>query len=189
MKKGRLIVISAPSGTGKSTVVRKLCERMPELEHSISSTTRSKRPGEVQGVHYDFISDAEFQKRKNAGYFLECAQVHGASYGTPKNEIEKMLAQGKNILMDIDVQGGMQVKKNVPDAIMIFLLPPNMNVLEERLRRRGTDREEDVKTRLENANEELSYQDRYEHCFVNDDLEKTLSALQMVLKKYAHSNS
>lgn len=174
---GRLFVVSAPSGTGKSTLVKRLIARLPTLVHSLSCTTRLPRPGEIPGKDYDFISPQEFQRRIDAGYFLEWARVHHSLYGTPKKPIDDALAAGRIILMDIDVQGGLAVKRAFPDAVTIFILPPSMEELEKRLVSRGTDDQQQVELRLANARRELSYQAQYEMRIINDDLETTLDAL------------
>ncbi|MBI4211633.1 MAG: guanylate kinase [Deltaproteobacteria bacterium] len=188
MTKARLFVISAPSGTGKSTIVCRLCEREPGLLHSVSCTTRSPRPGEIDGLQYEFISTEEFQRRINDGYFLEWAQVHHAFYGTPRTPIVEALQQSQSVIMDIDVQGGMEVKKAFPDAVTIFLLPPDLKVLENRLRSRRTDDERQVALRMAEAANELKYADRYDYRVVNDELEHAVSELHQIMMKEMTSN-
>ena len=179
--KGLLIVISAPSGTGKSTVVRRLLARMPRLIHSVSCTTRAPRTGETDGVDYHFVTEKEFEHRIQRGYFLEWAKVHDASYGTPRRPIDDAIARGMGILLDIDVQGGMAIKQAFPDALTIFLLPPSLTILEERLKDRATDNRETMRVRLENAKGEMAYQNRYDDRVVNDDLDRAVESIERLI--------
>ena len=170
--KGRIIIISAPSGTGKTTVVRRLLQQKPGMIHSVSHTTRVRRGSEQEGVDYIFISEPQFQKNKTSEVYAEWAQVHGNFYGTPKEPLEKSVREGKDILLDIDIQGGLQLKKKYPkNTITIFLLPPSEAELEKRLLARGTEAPEVQARRLENAKKELEARDRYDHQVVNDNLD------------------
>ena len=187
MKKGLLIVISAPSGTGKSTLVRRLCEAMPNLIHSISCTTRPKRSSEIDGRDYHFLSDEAFRRRRDAGDFVESAEVHGSWYGTLRQPLHDAVALGKSMILDIDIQGGMAMKAAFPEALTIFLLPPDLDELEERLRRRGTDDPRQVKLRLANAQRELAAQHAYDVRLVNDDLEKAVRELRRLIERAERS--
>jgi guanylate kinase len=165
-----IIVVSGPSGVGKSTVVSNLLEHSRDVKLSISLTTRSPRPGEEGGGEYYFVTSEEFLSRRKAGDLLEWAEVHGYLYGTPEAFIDEQLANGIKVLLEIDVQGSMQVKTKRPDAVLIFLLPPSFEELERRLRNRGTDDVETISRRLRNAKEELEYYDRYDYLVVNDEV-------------------
>lgn len=181
MKKGCLIVISAPSGTGKSTVVQRLCTVLPDLIHSVSCTTRPRRSPEVDGRDYFFLSEKEFRKRRAAGDFVESATVHGFHYGTLRRPLEEALAKGRGMILDIDVQGGTAIKQAFPAAVTIFLLPPDLAALEQRLRQRGTDDAEQVEVRLTNARRELAAQMSYDFRVVNDDLERAVVELKRII--------
>ena len=174
-----VVVISGPSGAGKSSFVKALLRGNGEdLTYSVSATTRAKRPHEIEGKDYFFLTRDEFQRRVNAGDFVEHAQVHGEMYGTLRSQIERVLESGRNVLLDVDVQGGQAVRRVYPDAVLIFVLPPSIEDLEERLRARGTDREDRIKVRLENAQREIALMREYDYAVVNDDLE---TATQQVL--------
>ena len=180
-KKGKLFIISAPSGAGKSTVIKRLCAEVPSLSLSISCTTRNMRPGEQEGVDYHFVSEEEFERKRQNAELLEWAKVHNAFYGTPKHELFQQLDAGKNLILDIDVQGGKQVKKQFPEAISIFISPPSIEALKVRLAMRGTDSPEQVDLRLQNALKEMKYQNHYDYTFVNDELEKTILAIKRLI--------
>lgn len=184
---GKLIILSAPSGTGKSTAVASLCALMPQLQVSVSCTTRPKRPQEQEGKDYFFLTEAEFRARMAAGDFAEWAQVHGNFYGTPKAPLEEVLGSSRVMLLDLDVQGGMQLKKAFPQAVSIFLLPPSFEVLQERLQGRATDSPEQIRLRLENAKRELEYQNFYDYCVVNDDLEQAVRDIAKIIRKVSPS--
>ena len=179
------IVVSGPSGSGKTTLVARVLERVPGLCRSVSATTRSPRPGEVEGKAYFFVRGDEFENLKN-GKLIEWATVHGHSYGTPREFVEKTLASGVDVVLSVDVQGGRLVKKVFPDAVTIFILPPSYEVLEQRIRRRAADPAETIKTRLENAREELRALPEYEYAVVNDELEEAVSAICSVILSERH---
>ena len=181
--RGRLFVISAPSGAGKTTVVAGLRARFPELGFSVSCTTRPRREGERDGVHYRFIDRVDFERMVAAGEFAEWAEVHGRLYGTPRAPLERMLLEGRDVLLDIDVQGGMAIKRAFPDAVAIFLIPPNMEELERRLTSRGTDSPEQVALRLENARHEMMFKDRYDRTVVNDAVGRAVEELARIVAK------
>ncbi len=171
IKRGKLFVISAPSGTGKSTVLAEVRRRLPEFEFSVSCTTRRPRGDEVDGREYHFIERSAFEAMIASGAFAEWAEVHGNLYGTPKAPIEEAISSGRSVLLDIDVQGGMAMKRAFPEAVTVFLLPPDFEELRRRLSGRGTDSAEQVKLRLENARKELEFKDKYDKCIVNDSVE------------------
>jgi len=177
------VVFSAPSGAGKSTIVREVLRRrpVPGMGLSVSATTRPKRPGEVEGRDYYFLSEEEFRERMGRGEFVEWAKVHGHLYGTPKKAVEEALEEGKVLLLEIDVQGARQVRRTFPDSVLVFVAPPSLEVLEERLRARGRDPEEEVRRRLEAAPRELSEAGSYNYIVVNGDLEEAVRAVEAIL--------
>jgi guanylate kinase len=173
-KKGKIIVFSAPSGGGKTTLLNYLRMKLPELVYSISATTRKPRIGEINGVHYFFFTEEEFKDRVQKDQFAEWAVVHGNYYGTPKSFIDNTINSGKNIVMDIDVFGKKKFDKFYPDAAGILILPPDLKELEKRLLGRGSENESSLRTRLENAKTEIEFaqtQGKYEYTLINDDLE------------------
>jgi len=177
---GLCLVLSAPSGAGKSTLVGRLRAEFPGFAYSISCTTRAPRPGEEDGVHYHFLTREEFLRRRGEGFFAEWAEVHGNFYGTPKAPVEKLLRDGRDVLFDIDVQGAMQLRNVFPQAVYVFILPPSREVLETRLRGRGTDSEEVIARRMRNALGELRMAGRFDFLIVNDDLEEAADELRAV---------
>jgi guanylate kinase len=182
MQKGLLIVISSPSGGGKTTLIRKLREAEPRIRYSVSLTTRAPRPGEVHGKDYLFVSPAEFDRRKQSGDLLEWAQVHGHFYGTPRSETQEALLQGLDVVLDIDVQGGKQIKELYPEALLIFIAPPNLEALKIRLDQRKQDAPETIQQRLLAATSEIAASREYDFIIVNDDLEKAFADLRMVVR-------
>lgn len=167
-----VVVISGPSGAGKSSFVKALLRgNGGDLVYSVSATTRPKRAHEAEGRDYFFLTRDEFQRRVDTGDFVEHAQVHGEMYGTLRSQIERVLESGRNVLLDVDVQGGQAVRRVYPDAVLIFVLPPSLEDLEERLRARGTDSEDRIKVRLQNAQREIALMREYDYAVVNDDLE------------------
>ncbi len=179
--KGLLIVISAPSGTGKTTLCHMLLKAFPDMEFSVSYTTRKPRPGEVSGRDYFFVDRETFERMVEEGDFLEWAEVYGNLYGTSKSQVTKALEAGKDILLDIDTQGALQVKKNFPEAVLIFILPPSLIELERRLRSRGTDNEETIEKRLRIARDEIKKALYYDYLVVNDVLEVAFDKLRSII--------
>ena len=169
---------------GKGTLVALLRERTSCLGLTVSATTREPRPGETDGVSYHFMNDEEFDCRLAAGEFLEWAWVHAHRYGTLKSEVERVLAGGQSVVLEIDVQGGLSVRSVMPEAVLVFVEPPSMDELERRLRGRGTEDEEQVRLRLANASEEMSHAGEYDVRIVNDDLERACLELEAVIHTY-----
>ena len=183
--KNKLFVMSAASGAGKTTLKDKVIGEFPDIVYSISATTRKPREGEVDGVHYFFKTKEEFEKLIKEDGLIEWNEVHGNYYGTPKFFVEDMLRQGKRVIFDLDVFGKVNFDKVYPDATGILILPPNEEELERRLRGRGTDSEEVIRLRLENAKKEMEFaktKGKYEYTIVNDDLEKAANELRAILK-------
>ena len=183
-RRGRLFILSGPSGVGKGTLRERALNGIDDLAYSISCTTRRPRPGETDGVEYRFISDADFEARVQAGLFLEHAQVHDARYGTLREDVERELEAGRDVLLEIDVQGAMQVRRRLPDAVSIFVAPPSIEELERRLRERGTEDDEGLKLRLSNAVSELEGAAEYDRVIVNDDLEEAAADLKQIVMEY-----
>ncbi|MFQ5894813.1 MAG: guanylate kinase [Nitrospinota bacterium] len=177
-RRGRLLVISAPSGTGKSTLIGRACRELPGLWHSVSATTRPPRPGEEDGRHYHFLSREGFEEGTGRGELLEWARVYGDYYGTPRRPLEEKRESGTDILLDLDVQGARRVKELEPEATLIFLIPPSHAELERRIRSRQGEPEEVVERRLREAEEEMTHRGEYDHVIVNDDLERALEELK-----------
>ena len=179
----RVFVITGPSGVGKGTLIRTLMERVPELELSVSATTRAPRPGEEHGVDYHFLDDAEFERRVQAGEFVEHAGYAGRRYGTLREELERRTARGAPVVLEIEVQGARQVRETMPEAVRIFIAPPSEEALRTRLIGRGTDDPEQVQARLETARRELQAQDEFAHVVYNDRLEDAVEALEEVVRR------
>lgn len=177
-RKGVVLVVSAASGTGKTTLVKKLLEAFPQFGYSISCTTRPPRAGEVDGKDYHFLSREEFIRRREQGYFAEWAEVYGNFYGSPLQPTLDMLAQGQDVLFEIDVQGAAQLHLTIPQACCVFILPPSLAELERRLRQRGTDSDEVIRRRLDSAAQEIAEAHWFDYWVVNDDLEGAYDALR-----------
>lgn len=177
---GLVLVICAPSGTGKSTLVKKLLEEFPRFSFSVSYTTRAPREGEEDGVHYNFVDRQTFLEMKDDGRFAEWAEVHGNFYGTPRKPVQELLTQGHDVLFDIDVQGAMQLRESFPHGLFVFLLPPSKAELDRRLRGRGTDDDSQIELRLANAEKEVRMAKEFDYLIINGNLEKAYDELRAV---------
>lgn len=180
--KPRLFVIAAPSGAGKTTLVKALVERNPGLRFSISYTTREKRATETEGKDYFFVSETEFQRLKAQGELLESALVFDNHYGTSRSQVERFLAAGHNVILEIDWQGARQVRKSKPDCVTVFILPPSVDELERRLRNRRTDSDAVVERRLADALGDMSHWDEFDYVIINDDLRRAVDELEAVFE-------
>ena len=175
------VILSSPSGGGKTTIARRLLEVRTDLGYSVSCTTRAPRAGEANGRDYHFLSAEEFRRGRKAGEFAESAEVHGHLYGTLRSEVERVLATGKHVIMDIDVQGARQFRAAFPESVLIFILPPTAEVLIERLEARGTEDTESLIRRFRSAIEELKAIDLYQYVVVNDDLDSAVAAVSSII--------
>jgi guanylate kinase len=173
---GKLIVLSGPGGVGKSTIVSEL-KKFDHFYFSVSATTRSPRPGEVDGVAYHFVSNAEFQEMIESNTFLEWAEFAGAKYGTPRQPVLDALEAGKHVLLEIEIDGARQVKRSMPDAVMVFLQPPSMTELEARITNRGTDTPERIAARLALARQEMAASGEFDHLLINHQVDEVIQAL------------
>jgi guanylate kinase len=175
------VILSAPSGGGKTTIARMLLGKRPDLGYSVSCTTRSPRPGEMAGRDYYFMSRAEFIDKREKGEFAESAEVHGNLYGTLRAEVDRVMRDGRHVVMDIDVQGAVQFVRAFPLSVTIFILPPSAEVLLERLRGRKTESPAQLAARLQSALQELQQVDEYEYVVVNDDLDRAVSSVESII--------
>jgi guanylate kinase len=180
-RQGIIFILSAPSGTGKTTVISGLLERFPEIDLSVSYTTRAPRPGEVPGRDYHFTSRRKFMAMKAKGEFAEAASVHDFFYGTPRRTLDRAIAQGNDFFLDIDVQGARQIKRKYPKAVSIFLLPPSWNELKRRLGGRATDNKDIIRRRLANARREIQDVIHYDYYIVNCDIEDAVGTLEAII--------
>ena len=178
----KVFVITGPSGVGKGTLIKKLLERVPDLALSVSATTRAPREGEKDGTDYHFLTEEQFQDRIAAKDFLEYASYSGNHYGTLNSELDRCLAKGRSVVLEIEVQGAQQVRAARPDSVQIFIAPPDESVLRERLRGRGTDSAEAIDRRLKTAEQELAAQDDFDHRVVNDDLDQAATELESIVR-------
>ncbi|WP_429929887.1 guanylate kinase [Agrobacterium vitis] len=182
-RRGLMLVISSPSGAGKSTISRTLMDIDKQIGMSVSVTTRQRRPSEIEGVHYHFISQREFERLKASDALLESAEVHGNFYGTPREPVEVAMSEGRDMLFDIDWQGAQQLQeKMAADVVSVFILPPTMTELQSRLHRRAEDSEEVIQTRLANSRSEIEHWREYDYVIVNDDLNSAFDAVQSIVK-------
>lgn len=179
--RGVLIVISGPSGAGKGTICQELLNKNDNIYLSVSATTRSPREGEVDGVNYYFLTQEDFKSKVENKGFIEYANVHGNYYGTPKLNVEKMLEEGKDVILEIDIQGALQVKENFSEGVFIFILPPSMDELKRRIIKRGSETEESLMTRFKNAYKEINYVSKYNYAVVNDTLELAVSKVESII--------
>lgn len=181
-KKGALFIVCGPSGVGKGTVCKELLKNKPEVGLSISATTRERRKGEFEGVNYHFIKKAKFEEMIENDEFLEYARVYDNFYGTPKKYVLEELNKGKDIILEIDPQGAMQVKEKFPEGIFIFLLPPSMEELKNRITTRGRDSEENIRRRLKCAYDEIDFIKEYDYYIINDELSKAVNSLISIIE-------
>jgi len=180
-KKGKLFVFAAPSGAGKTTLVHAMVAKHPELRFSISYTTRKPRRNEANGVDYLFVSEEEFMRLRDAGEMLEYAEVFDHYYATSRSQVEKHLADKRNVILEIDWQGARQVRESMPECITVFILPPSVEELERRLRDRRTDAPEVIERRLRDALSDMSHWDEFDYVIINDELDKAVADLEAVL--------
>jgi len=176
-------VFSAPSGGGKTTIVRYILKKFPELVFSVSATTRKKRATEVEGKDYFFISEEEFKKKIENDEFVEWEKFYDYYYGTLKSFVNDNLAMGKNVVLELDVKGALNIRKQYPDAVLIFISPPSLEILKERLKKRNTETEEDFRKRIERAGWEIEYSKYFDYVITNDDLEKAKQKAEEIVKK------
>lgn len=179
--RGVLIVISGPSGAGKGTICKELLKNNDNLYLSVSATTRNPREGEIDGVNYYFLTRENFLKRVEENDFLEYAEVYGNCYGTPKSNVEKMLEEGKDVILEIDIQGALKVKENFSEGVFIFVLPPSMEELKQRIIKRGSETEESLMRRFKSAYKEINYVSKYNYAVVNDTLEVAVSKVEGII--------
>ena len=188
MEKGHLIIFSGPSGVGKGTIKDKLLEdESLHLHYSVSCTTRQPRVGEMEGIHYYFVTHEKFNEMIAADAFLEYASFVDNSYGTPKDKVEAKLNEGQNVLLEIEMQGALQVIEKCPEALSIFLLPPSMEELEARIRHRGTEAEEVIQKRIKQAQKEIGMKDKYRFNVINDDVERAVAEITQIIKTFKTS--
>jgi guanylate kinase len=176
------IVISSPSGGGKTTIYNELAKRHPEFFYSVSATTRPRRPNEEDGVQYHFLDSGEFLRREKRGAFIETALVHGYRYGTPREPMERALEDGRKTVLDIDVQGGDSIRRLYPNALLIFIVPPGLATLRSRLENRRSEGPEAVQRRMKNALDELRRAPDYDHIVVNDDLRRAVDEVEAIIE-------
>ncbi len=182
MSPGLLIVISGPSGVGKNTVIDNLFKRTPGLRYSVSATTRAPRPNEIDGQHYFFLTETEFQKKIGNGEFLEWAKVYEHYYGTPKQYVKQLLESGEDVVLDIEVQGAIQVKRSLPEAVLVFLAPPSLTELKKRLIGRNTERETELEKRLQYIETEFQSVPQYDYLVINQEIDLTCERIECIIQ-------
>jgi guanylate kinase len=181
MEEGLVIVISGPSGAGKGTICKEIVKRKKDLIISVSATTRSPRKNEIEGKNYYFYTEETFKEKIEKNDFLEYAKVYGNYYGTPKSKVIEEIKKGKNVILEIDIQGALQIKESYPKGIFIFVMPPSMEELKNRITSRGTDSREVILKRMECAYHELNYAFKYDYVIINDDLEEAVKVVDSIL--------
>lgn len=179
--KGLLIVISGPSGAGKGTICKRFLEKNKEVVLSVSATTRSPRQGEVDGVNYHFMTKEQFKDKIKSDDFLEYAEVYDNFYGTPKSNVNELLESGKDVILEIDIQGALKVKENAEDGVFIFILPPSMEELKQRIIKRGSETEESLMKRFKSAYKEINFVSKYNYAVVNDEVETAVEKLESII--------
>ena len=180
--RGQLLIVSAPSGAGKTSLIKALMEQDQRVEGSVSHTTRPQRPGEVEGVNYFFISTETFQEMREAGAFFESAEVFGHFYGTSLTQLEARLSDGADVILEIDWQGAQQVRQLLPDSAWLFILPPSLEALKSRLQARGQDADDTIEIRMRAARDEMSHWDEADYLIINDQFNSALEALQALVR-------
>ena len=183
MEKGKLIAISAPSGTGKTTIIRKVLQAFPDIAFSVSSTTRAKRDREEEGKHYYFISEKEFKEKIEKGDFVEWEKFYDYYYGTFKSEVENAVNKGKSIILEIDVNGALNLKKIYPEAFLIYIVPPSVEELVKRLKKRNTEDKSDLEKRINRSTMELSLKDKFDHLIENKELNTAIEDIKILIKQ------
>ncbi|MDH7603451.1 MAG: guanylate kinase [Melioribacter sp.] len=183
MAKPKLFVFSAPSGAGKTTIVKDILKSFPDFKFSVSATTRKKRPGEIDGVDYFFITEDEFKRKIENNEFVEWEKFYDYYYGTLKKTIDENLSNGYTTIFEVDVKGALNIKKVYPDAVLIFIVPPSIDELKERLKKRNTETDEDLRKRLERAQMELSYKDKFDYVVENINLEDAKEKVKKIIEK------
>ncbi|MDF2653617.1 MAG: guanylate kinase [Bacillota bacterium] len=181
MRKGLLFVVSGPSGAGKGTICKKLLEKV-DIELSVSMTTRKPRPGEIEARNYYFVSEEKFVETIQVEGFLEYAKVYGNYYGTPKDIVLSKLEEGKDVVLEIDIQGALKIRESYPKGVFIFILPPSMSELRKRITGRGSESEDDINLRLGETLKEVSYIDKYDYCVVNGDINEAVNRVAAIIK-------
>ncbi|MCX7798014.1 MAG: guanylate kinase [Melioribacter sp.] len=183
MSKPKLFVFSAPSGSGKTTIVKDILQNFPNFKFSVSATTRKKRPDEVDGIDYFFITEDEFKKKIENGEFIEWEKFYDYYYGTFKSTVEENLKHGFNTIFEVDVKGALNIKKAYPDAVLIFIVPPSIEELKRRLEKRNTETEEDLKKRIQRAEMELSFKDKFDYIVENINLDEAKEKVKKIIEK------
>jgi guanylate kinase len=186
MAPGKLVVISAPSGSGKTTIAREIMKRNPSMTFSVSATTRPRREGEKDGNDYFFLSSEEFRRKVAAGEFVEWEEIYGDLYGTLTQEVDRALQSGRHVLFDVDVKGGLSIKRRYPAALLIFIRPPSVEALDQRLKDRKTEDEATLARRLARVPMELELGEAFDHQVVNDRLERAIDEVHKIVEQYLH---